>query len=83
MDKKTWLGVIVLIIVAAVGVWWFVFHNKKVTSLIPNLGSQISEQSQNPIKNKVPETNPFKTEANPFAKDLNPFNESYTNPFSK
>ena len=52
-------------------------------------GAQVLEKAQNPIKDKVPETNPFKAETNPFANtktnpfqtEANPLKAQYKNPF--
>ncbi|MBI4039280.1 hypothetical protein HY388_00440 [Candidatus Daviesbacteria bacterium] len=38
-----------------------------------NLGSQIFEKTQNPVQDKIPETNPFTK--------VNPFKGVYKNPF--
>lgn len=39
-----------------------------------SLGSQILQKTQNPTKDKLPETNPFQTETNPLkAQYINPF----------
>lgn len=46
-----------------------------------SLGEKIYEQAQNPIKDQVPQTNPFETKANPFETEVNPFQGVYKNPF--
>ena len=47
-----------------------------------SLGGELLESAQNPIKDKVAETNPFETESNPFSAETNPFQDVKTNPFS-
>ncbi|MBI2051587.1 hypothetical protein HYT33_02375 [Candidatus Roizmanbacteria bacterium] len=61
--------VVFLILVIVVGLWWW----KGKTTTKP-LGSQIYQQVQNPLKGKIPETNPFTVKTNPF-KNI------YPNPF--
>ncbi len=83
-------GLIILVVLAAVGFWYWsqkggqgIFPRPSAPAareLSPaaveeSLGGQIFEQTQNPLKNKLPPTNPFeKTETNPL-KDV------YQNPF--
>lgn len=45
------------------------------------LGGNIFEKSQNPISDKLPETNPFGANINPFDGQTNPYKDAYKNPF--
>jgi len=81
-------SIIVVVAVAAAGFWYWqnkksaptstisapeeVFTQEKVTG---GLGANIVEKSQNPISDKLPETNPFEKV------EINPFKSIYTNPF--
>ena len=46
-----------------------------------NLGSEILEKVQNPLKGELSAANPFEAGGQPFSKDLNPFTDVYKNPF--
>src|SRR3989344_9044681 len=48
---------------------------------VEELGGKILESVQNPLKEELPETNPFKPQTNPFGTETNPFQETYKNPF--
>lgn len=41
-----------------------------------SLGEEIFEKSQNPMENKIPQTNPFEAKTNPFR-------DAYINPFAE
>ena len=97
-SKPVIISAVVIVVVAAVVGFWY-WHNKKlvITSPAPttpattdkSIGSQVFEKANNPIKDKVPETNPFKTQTNPFTKtetnpfqnETNPLKAQYKNPF--
>ena len=97
-SKPVAISAIAIVVVAAIVSFWY-WHNKKsvITSPAPttpatiekSIGSQVFEKANNPIKDKVPETNPFKTqtnpftktETNPFKKEANPLKAQYKNPF--
>jgi len=76
---KTWL-VIVIPLILVIGVVYFLMINGYIPnplskkSISSNLGEQIYEQVQNPLEEKLPETNPFSAETNPAKK-------AYPNPF--
>ncbi len=48
-------------------------HPKPTTNTNASLGAQIFQQTQNPIKKKLPDVNPVK--------NANPIQGAYTNPF--
>ena len=77
------IGVVVLVL-AGVGIWYW--QSRKAAPTAPatekNLGAQVFEKAQNPIKDKLPETNPFKVETNPFTgAQTNPLKGIIKNPF--
>ena len=76
--------VVVLVIVMGVG-FWFWSKSKQAPSLqeAPSLGSEIFDKTQNPLRGRVPDANPFKTVSNPFKKETNPIRAIYTNPFGE
>lgn len=73
------VAVLALILVAA-GIWYW--QRNRLTAP-PTLGSELLEKARNPLKDEVPETNPFKkVETNPFKEaESNPFIGTYENPF--
>ena len=86
MQKKNIALAAVVLLVAIVAVWW---NMRRAPEPLPEntagneggLGAQIFEGAQNPLKNDVPETNPFAADANPFDADTNPYQDTYKNPF--
>lgn len=82
---------VILILAAAAGGFWYWQRQKKVSETPPaeppGLGAQIFESTRNPLKEKLPDTNPFSADTNPFDATTNPFERSnplksiYTNPF--
>lgn len=66
------IAVVVTAVLVLVGVWWWQ-NSKKLEVISPQteeqkpagLGGQLYESVNNPVENKVPETNPFNTETNP------------------
>lgn len=97
MDKSTKLsliivGVAILIIALAVFLLypWQLTRKSSVSPVAPqetgrapenNIGNALFEKSQNPIADKLPETNPFGANINPFEKVTNPLKTHYKNPF--
>lgn len=87
-NKNLLIGGVMLLVIAAVAVVWYV---RRATAPEPlpettatqetGLGAQIFESAQNPLKNEVPDTNPFSAETNPFQQDTNPYKDTYKNPF--
>ena len=69
---KTLVIILVIILLICGGVYFFISIGKIPKS--QSLGEQIYTQTQNPIKVKVPQTNPFKVETNPIK-------AIYPNPF--
>lgn len=72
------IPLIIIILIVAGAVFFLVFKGViknplQKSSPNSNLGSQIFEKTQNPLEEKLPETNPF-------AK-INPFKGVYKNPF--
>lgn len=74
-----------MLLLAGAGFWLW---SKRQVAVLPKkpsasetLGGKIFEKAQNPIKDELPQTNPFKTKANPFETEVNPFQGVYTNPF--
>lgn len=70
--------IIVLVLILAGGAYFLVSTGKVSNPLIkktqaPSLGEQIYTQTQNPLKDKIPQTNPFVK--------VNPFKGVYKNPF--
>jgi len=85
--------VVVVLVVLAIGGFWY-WQNKKAGETVPaeekagveepaGLGAQIFESVQNPVKDRLPDTNPFSADTNPFDTPTNPFKSEYKNPFSK
>lgn len=81
------LGAVILFAAVAAGTWYW-NRSSKHPEPVPapetdtsELGAQIFEQAQNPVNERIPETNPFNTDTNPFDTDTNPFRNEYKNPF--
>lgn len=74
------IGLLVAALVAA-GIWYW--QRRAVSPEIPEtIGAELFEKSQNPLKDELPETNPFRAETNPFKNaETNPFIGTYENPF--
>lgn len=76
------IGVLALVLLLLIGVFlfWMMSSNKKIAGQLSDeavsagLGAQLLEKAQNPIKDKLPETNPFQ-------EDINPLKDVYQNPF--
>lgn len=72
MKNKAILVVLVLVVLAIAGGFIYWQNQKQVeqqeTESSASLGSEIYESTQNPVKDKIPETNPFEeAKINPFA----------------
>lgn len=73
-------AVLALVLVAA-GIWYWQSRRTEPEPG-PTIGSEIFEKAQDPLKDELPETNPFRAETNPFEKtEVNPFVGTYENPF--
>lgn len=87
--------IVVIVILLAAGFWYWshrnvqkpgsgapapsgVYSQEKTTG---GLGGNIFEKSQNPISDKLPQTNPFGGNVNPFGSQTNPYKDTYKNPF--
>lgn len=95
MDTSTKFSLVIVggaIVLIAVAVFLYPRFTKKpsVPSDAPgktahvqknNIGNALFEKSQNPIADKLPETNPFGANINPFEKVTNPLKTQYKNPF--
>ena len=90
-NKKLLIIVLIAAVVIIGGGFWYwqksgevqapVAEEKIPEQKVEELGGKILESVQNPLKEKVPETNPFKPQTNPFGTEANPFQETYKNPF--
>ena len=71
--------VLIVIVLLLVGLFLYLNSNKKEAQLSDEtvsagFGAQLLLKAQNPIADKLPETNPFE-------KDINPLENVYQNPF--
>ncbi|MBI2640503.1 MAG: hypothetical protein HYW91_01295 [Candidatus Sungbacteria bacterium] len=81
--KNIAIGVLVLLLLA-IGIWYWQKREPAPPQEEPaGVGAQIFEKAQNPVADKVPETNPFRADLNPFKKETNPLKAIYTNPFGE
>ena len=70
--------IIALLVVTAVAAWYMRREPEPLpdtTAGDGGLGAQIFEGAQNPLKNDVPETNPFAADTNPFKAETNPYKD--------
>ena len=77
------LAVLVIALVAA-GIWYWQRGQAVPPADMPvkTTGAELFEKAQNPLKDELPQTNPFKAETNPFKNtETNPFIGTYENPF--
>ena len=85
MNQKLVAIAIIALVIAGAGYWYFQMSNTPEDEVAPSaeggLGAQIFEQAQNPLKDDIPETNPFAADTNPFDADTNPYKDTYKNPF--
>ncbi|MDP3727061.1 MAG: hypothetical protein Q8R35_00290 [bacterium] len=73
------LAVAAIVLIAA-GVWYW--QRRSAEAPAGTIGAELFEKAQNPLKDELPQTNPFKAETNPFKNtETNPFIDSYENPF--
>lgn len=75
---------VIAALLAAAGIWYWYRQKDTAPQDVParSIGGDIFEKTQNPLKDELPETNPFKAETNPFKdKETNPFIGTYENPF--
>ncbi|GEM_PF-4119231 len=80
MAKKGYVIIVAALLVLVAGVWYYMSRRMPVPLAVPAvvpLGEQLLEKIQNPIKNAVPTTNPFKKA------ETNPFINVYKNPFGQ
>lgn len=85
-NKNLLLGIAIILATLAVAAVWYM---RREPESLPDttaegkggLGAQIFEGAQNPLKDDVPETNPFSAETNPFKTETNPYKDTYKNPF--
>jgi len=79
------IAVVAVLAAAGAAAWYFLGGVGAPYAEVPRaeggLGAQIFEQAQNPLKNDVPETNPFAADTNPFDAKTNPYKDTYKNPF--
>lgn len=86
-SKNLFISIVLVLAVAVVAVWYFLRKPRQEplpeTTAVEEqgLGAQIYESAQNPLKDDVPETNPFSADTNPFEQDTNPYKDTYKNPF--
>lgn len=78
------IGVLVLLLIVA-GIWYWQSREAPPPPQEEpaGVGAQIFEKAQNPVADKVPETNPFESTPNPFKKETNPLKAIYQNPFGE
>ena len=73
------LAVAAIVLIAA-GVWYW--QRRSAEAPADTIGAELFEKAQNPLKDELPQTNPFKAETNPFKNtETNPFIDTYENPF--
>lgn len=70
--KNTIIAITAIIILVLIGAW--LWQKNRKSAILPSetleqkpagLGGQLYESVNNPVENKVPETNPFNAETNP------------------
>lgn len=75
---------VVVIVLAAAGIWYWQRRQSAPPAETPaqTIGGELFEKAQNPLKDELPQTNPFKAKTNPFENaETNPFIGTYENPF--
>lgn len=82
MNAKNIARLVLVVFVLAAGIIWY----WRKQSMVPReeergLGAEVFEKAQNPIGERLPDTNPFSADTNPFSARVNPFKSNYKNPF--
>lgn len=91
MTKKVFMIIVVACAIVAAGVWYWMSRapeelseavsedGAQVEALAPaeQLGGDLLEKAQNPLKDELPQTNPFT------GAETNPFIDVYENPFAQ
>lgn len=76
---------VIIIVLAALfvagGIWYWRKNRPVPPEQGSSLGVELFEKAQNPIGERLPDTNPFSADTNPFAASVNPFKAEYKNPF--
>jgi len=85
MSKKTVTILILIIIVLAVGLYYWKFSDRtspnKAAETAATFGEDIADKLANPGA-KLPDVNPYDAKTNPFeGTKTNPFKDVYKNPF--
>ena len=83
-SKKQFAVIVFVVVVVIAGGFWYWQYGFGPTiekNETVGLGTQIFESTQNPIKGRLPATNPFAVKTNPFENEINPFTAEYKNPF--
>lgn len=84
-NRSRVIAVAVFVIALAVaGIWYWQRPEPAPPAETPAqaIGGELFEKAQNPLKDELPQTNPFKAETNPFKNtETNPFIGTYENPF--
>lgn len=84
MAKNIIIAIVAIALLVGASFWYWQNREEVPPKEEPaGIGAQIFEKAQNPVADKVPETNPFETDLNPFKKETNPLKAIYTNPFEE
>lgn len=74
--------IILAVLLAAAGAWYWQKNQSASPQEEPSgIGAQIFDAGQNPLKERMPDANPFSADTNPFDAKTNPFKSEYKNPF--
>ncbi|HEY4496629.1 MAG TPA: hypothetical protein VI432_00565 [Candidatus Paceibacterota bacterium] len=69
-----YVGVIIVLALSGFFIWQLTISpEEEPVPASTGLGTELYEEAQNPLNEKLPETNPFDANANPFEKKYNPF----------
>lgn len=84
MAKKDYFIIFAALVALAVGAWYWQSRDyrvpipePKVAATAERLGAELLEKAQNPLKDELPQTNPFEQA------ETNPFIDVYENPFAQ
>lgn len=81
-NKNLIIALVAVVALAGIGFWYWQNRETSPPSQEPKgVGAQIFEKTQNPVADKLPETNPFQADTNPFDANTNPYKDTYKNPF--